>query len=55
MLSGYARLHLSEWRTAAGVPVAAVEAPLRKSVFWLVSFGLLSIGLSALVAGWSVG
>ena len=52
VLSAYARSALSNWRVAVGAPVAAVEAPLRQSLWWLIGLGGMTLALSTLIAGW---
>jgi PAS domain S-box-containing protein len=52
VLSAYARTALSNWRVAVGAPVAAVEAPLRQSLLWLIGLGGTTLALSTLIAGW---
>jgi PAS domain S-box-containing protein len=52
VFSAYARSEISDWRIAVGAPLAAVQAPLRQSLAWLVGLGTAALAVSALVAGW---
>ena len=45
VLNAYVRSALSGWRVAAGVPLATLEAPLRRS--YLVLAGMAAAGLLA--------
>ena len=50
VLGAFARSRLSPWRTYVGVPLAVVEAPLRRSLFAVAGVGLTLIALSFLLA-----
>jgi len=50
VLSAFARSALADWRVAVGVPVAAVEEPLRQTLLWLLVLGLVGLLASAAVA-----
>ncbi len=52
VLSAYARSSLSGWRVAVGAPVAAIEAPFRRSLWWLLFGGGSVLALATLAAGW---
>lgn len=40
-ISGYARMHLADWRIVAGAPLEVVERPLRRALLLLSGGGLL--------------
>src|SRR4051794_5107858 len=52
VLSAYTRPDLAGWRVVVGVPVDAVEAPLRHLLRLLLAYAALVLGLSALLAAW---
>ncbi|MDB5569498.1 MAG: integral rane sensor hybrid histidine kinase [Hyphomicrobiales bacterium] len=51
VLSAYARSSLSGWRIAVGAPISSVEAPLRRTLLWLMLLGAAGLAASTLVAG----
>ncbi|WP_460452505.1 PAS domain S-box protein [Alsobacter sp. SYSU BS001988] len=52
VLSAYARSTISGWKAAVGVPIAAVQVPLRRSLLWLIGFGGAALGVSVIIAAW---
>ncbi|GAA0591731.1 hypothetical protein GCM10009416_32670 [Craurococcus roseus] len=46
----YARTTFGDWRVTVGVPVAVLEAPLRRSFWWVAGAGSAVIGLAVLLA-----
>ena len=50
VLAAYDRLRAADWRVAVGVPVATVEAPLRRALIWFAGAGLFALAMSSLLA-----
>ena len=52
VLVGYAHTQLSNWLVAANMPVALIEAPLRRELFWFLGFGILTVAVSIFLVFW---
>ncbi|HEV7254429.1 MAG TPA: HWE histidine kinase domain-containing protein [Mesorhizobium sp.] len=50
LLAGYYRSDVSGWFYAANVPLATVQAPLWRSLFWIGAIGLVAMLLSTALA-----
>ncbi|WP_181700376.1 sensor histidine kinase [Chthonobacter albigriseus] len=50
VLSAHVRSPVTGWRIATGVPMLAVEQPLRQSLFWITGVGLAGLSFSVLAA-----
>lgn len=50
ILGAYARVTIGGWRAAVGIPLATLEAPLRRSLWWVAGVGTVFTGLAASLA-----